>query len=576
MRAPSPRPDLQRDMQLDAGRKSRTMAGHVHRTRPAVPMNPRMLLRRELWPWLAAWLLLVLAGVVALLANAWSLQREQFETDGRIAHRLLSQRMAQHDAVLTMLTILQPAAGDPAHPEQMLPAVWPHILRARRVAEDDADPVLRAALAEARTLRHAVLTGIDTTRASYRLVGASGNGGHVLDIDLVGLVPRDEWPYATSAGAGHAGTAPTAANAGKAAGAGNAADAAHPAPLAPTRVTLTWQGRTIVLEPGGATSGPWRFEFHKTLATPSQAFELVATQTPGWGALPWVLMAAWLALSGVAVWAARAMLQQRRARQRAEELLRLGQIARLNTMGELAAGMAHELNQPLTAVLANTQAAQRILDEAAGDAAAAATPGSTDTALADPRLTHALQQAATQAQRAAAVIARLRRTLERPGSDPASDTAVDLGASARHVLDLIEPECRRLGVAPALAGADDHIIVRADAVALEQIVHNLVTNALQALEQTEPGRRELVLTVSQQNGQGVLEVRDSGPGFAAEVLPRVFEPFFTTRQNGLGLGLNLCETLALNMGGQVSAANAARRGALVALRLPLAATAEAS
>lgn len=531
--------------------------------------------RRDHLPWLLAWLVLAVAGTVLLLADARTRQLEQFETDGRIAHRLLSQRMVQHDAVLAMLALLQPAADDPAHPEQMLPSVWPHILRARRIEADDPAPALRAALVEARRLRHGVLATVDPVRASYQLVGAAGSGGYVLDIDLRGLIPREEWPYAGSTPSGANAASATAAPAPPTAA---TADAAHPAPLAPTRVVLAWQGRLIALESVEERRGPWQFEFRKTVAAASQPFEVVATQTPGWSALPWLAMLGWLLICSVLVWAARTLLQQRRARQRAEELLRLGQIARLNTMGELAAGMAHELNQPLTAVLANTQAATRLLAEHTAEPTAAHPSGDGTLgalhAANDPRLAEALQQAAAQAQRAAAVIARLRRTLERPGSAAAeAATAVDLGASARHVLDLIEPECRRLGVAPALQSAEPGITVRADAVALEQIIHNLCTNALQAVEQTEPGRRELQVTIRAEGKDGILEVRDSGPGFAADVLPRVFEPFFTTRKSGLGLGLNLCETLALNMGGQIAAANvAARRGALVTLRLPRATT----
>eukprot|EP01036_Dinobryon_divergens_P013500 gene13500-18218_t len=114
----------------------------------------------------------------------------------------------------------------------------------------------------------------------------------------------------------------------------------------------------------------------------------------------------------------------------------------------------------------------------------------------------------------------------------------------------------------------------ADPVALDQIVHNLILNALQALEQVPTAQRRLTLTLRTVDGtvggQGELAVADSGPGIPPDVLPRLFEPFFSTREGGLGLGLSLCETLASGMGGSLSAANNTTGGAVFRLRLPLA------
>jgi C4-dicarboxylate-specific signal transduction histidine kinase len=106
-------------------------------------------------------------------------------------------------------------------------------------------------------------------------------------------------------------------------------------------------------------------------------------------------------------------------------------------------------------------------------------------------------------------------------------------------------------------------------VALEQIVHNLLTNALQALELVPDDERQLAIGITVEQGAGVLRVADSGPGIASDVLPRVFEPFFTTREGGLGLGLSLCETLAIGMGGKLHAQAHVPRGAMFILSLPL-------
>jgi C4-dicarboxylate-specific signal transduction histidine kinase len=246
--------------------------------------------------------------------------------------------------------------------------------------------------------------------------------------------------------------------------------------------------------------------------------------------------------------------RQRAERQRAEELLRLGQVARLNTLGELAAGMAHELNQPLAAVLASSQAARRLLDDEPPDLATAR---------------GALRQAEEQARRAADVLARLRRGVERPAAHAALQPVV-LQDAVRNAFYLLEPEFARRQVAPSLQAQGADVAVQAEPVALEQIIHNLLTNALQALDQVPPQERQLSVTLETRQGEGALTVGDSGPGIAPEVLPRIFEPFFTTRDHGLGLGLSLCESLAAGMGGHLGVQARPPRGAAFTLRLPLA------
>ena len=178
-----------------------------------------------------------------------------------------------------------------------------------------------------------------------------------------------------------------------------------------------------------------------------------------------------------------------------------------------------------------------------------------------------MQQAAAQARRAADVVARLRSLVRAPESAP-SMRAVQLEGVARQVLELFEPEARRRGVVAVIQGQAPP--VQADPVALEQIVHNLVGNAMQALEDVSSQQRRLELLVAVEAGQGVLTVRDNGPGIAPEALPRLFEPFYTTRRGGLGLGLSLCETLVQAMQGSLSARNAQPRGAEFRLALPLA------
>lgn len=252
-----------------------------------------------------------------------------------------------------------------------------------------------------------------------------------------------------------------------------------------------------------------------------------------------------------AAWGVQAWRAQRAERELAQALLRLGQVSRLGTLAEVGACVAHEINQPLTAVLANAQAARRLLQD---------NPPDIDV------LRQALEQTVQQARRAADVVARLRRLLERPGERQPM-RHMELGAVVSGVLDLLAPSLGRAQVEARLI-APTPVPVMADPVALEQIIHNLVQNALQSLEQVPASERQLVLTLTRTADTGVLTVADTGTGIAPDLLPRLFEPFLTTRPDGLGLGLTLCETLASHMGGRLRADHHPPRGALFELTLP--------
>jgi signal transduction histidine kinase len=476
--------------------------------------------------WIAAGLVASALGAVGLARLHLAQLREAFETDARIAHRLMSQRVVQHDAVLATLALLQPAAETSA-PEQRLTALYPQILGVQRRDRDAvwADARLAAAETLSRAVRRPVLAGLDLAGARYQLVLAAEPASFALQMDLRATVPWSEWPMAPD--------------------------------TSPVRVTLEHDSQSFVVQPGHIGTGGWRFDFHKHLAADSQPFDVVAIRQVGWAELPWGWMAAWtLAVAGMLA-GAGVLVRQREERRRAEELLRLGQVARLNTLGELAAGMAHELNQPLTALLASTQAAGRLLADDPPD-------------LPDlPTARDAMAQAVQQARRAADVVGRLRRAVQRP--DPAAQVQpVVLQDAVNNALYLLAPELQRRQVTSQVDAPTTPISVLAEAVALEQIIHNLLMNALQALEQVPANERSLCITLASDATHGALTVADTGPGIAPDVLPRLFEPFFTTRAGGLGLGLNLCETLAGGMGGQLTAAHHAPRGAAFRLSLPLA------
>jgi signal transduction histidine kinase len=447
--------------------------------------------------------------------------RDAFETDARIAHRLLSQRAVQHDAVLATLALLQPS--NPAErSEQRLPSLYAQILGVQRRDPGQAwpEPPMREAEARSKALRRPVLARVDLPAARYQLVLAAEPASFAMQIDLRAAVPWSEWPM--------------------------------PPETSRVRVALEHQGQALVLQPGHIGERGWHFDFRKHLAADSQPFDVVAARQVGWSELPWGEMLAWVLAVAAAVAGLFALNRQRAGRQRAEELLRLGQVGRLNALGELAAGMAHELNQPLTAVLANSQAAQRLLDDV---------PPDIETAR------NAMAQAAEQGRRASDVIGRLRRAVERPDLSKQL-AAVALQDAVHNAFYLLEPEFNRRAIAPRLVAPPTPVIVRADPVALEQIIYNLLTNALQALEQVPAAERHLVVEASTRAGSGTLRVADTGPGVPPDVLPHLFEPFFSTREHGLGLGLSLCETLAQGMGGDLSAAHHDPRGAVFTLALP--------
>jgi signal transduction histidine kinase len=495
--------------------------------------------------WMLGWAAgLALAGLLCTAVVRWDIaeRRAAFQADARAAHRLLSQRAAQHDAILATLVLLGSPDGSPDGspngspngspaggadlPEARLPALYPQLLQVLRRGRGEiwAAPGLAEAEAASSAAGHAVIGAADLAQGHYTLVLAGLPASYALRIDLARTVPWAEWPFSAEG---------------------------------PVGVRIALDGQSLTLAAGrdetegvrGVTPG---FVSSKALDLPSQPFTLQARRATGPADWPWAALAGIAAATALLATLAAGLSQQRARRRRAEDLLRLSRTARLNALGELAAGMAHELNQPLTAVVASTQAARRLLAD---------DPPPMDT------LHEALSQAAAQARRAADVVSRMRRLVERPDTADALQP-VALADAVRSALALLKPECERRSVRVNLVGSSP--AVQADPVALEQILHNLLMNALQALEAAPAATRRLDLSLAVERDQGVLTLADSGPGLPAEVLAHLFEPFNSTRTGGLGLGLSLCESLASGMGGALTGQNAARGGAVFRLSLPLA------
>lgn len=479
------------------------------------------------------WLLVAMVGATALVRVDIAQRRSEFQAQARTAHRLISQACSRIDAVLTTLVLVAGPARPPGAngTASRLPAVYPQVIAAWQ--RDAAGPTPwpaeaqdALAAAEARSGTAGALAMFDGAAGRYTVVRAGSPQSFAVQVDARRLIAPDEWPWPKTAS---------------------------------IRLTLTAEGASIVLHdtarapdsPAGLTEG---FVFTQRIDSPSQPFEFTARQTTGPAEWPWGWLAAWAALSAAAFLGAGRLQKARRERERSEALVRMARAARLGALGELAAGMAHELNQPLAAVLASTQSALRRLREPDGGPEEAA------------RVADALELAVAQARRAAEVVARLRRRLD--AQSPIVRQPVDLEALARRLVALLGPELEGHRVRVEVQGRARPAL--ADPVAVEQILHNLLMNAMQALKDQPAASRRIDLRFSEEGHRVVCTVRDHGPGITAEAMPRLFEPFFTTRPDGLGLGLPLCQSLAAAMDGTLELRAGAQPGAEFALELPMA------
>lgn len=216
--------------------------------------------------------------------------------------------------------------------------------------------------------------------------------------------------------------------------------------------------------------------------------------------------------------------EQRRAEETAwQRHLELAHMARVSTMGSMATEIAHELNQPLFAIGSTAGACLRLLRRA---------PGS------DADVIDGIEQIAAQAERASKVIARIRSFVRK---DPLQHAPVALAALVRDVVQLLAHELRTRSVALQLRLPAEELVIQGDTVLLQQVLLNLLRNAIEAMSVLAAERRALSVTVQAAADNVRVCVADSGPGLAPEVRDRLFEPFVTTKSNGMGMGLALCK-----------------------------------
>ena len=248
---------------------------------------------------------------------------------------------------------------------------------------------------------------------------------------------------------------------------------------------------------------------------------------------------------------ARRQAEASAAQKRAE----LEHVARVATLGELTATLTHELRQPLTAILTNSHVGVRLLNAPEPD-------------LQEVRST--LADICEVTERAGEVIGGLRAMLKRD-STPAGLTDVNVNDVIRIVERIAHGDANLHQITVRLDLSSDVRPVKGDSVQLQQVVLNLMLNAFSAMSGTglDGARRLVVRTNSVDQSNLLVEVQDSGTGIAAEKLESIFDPFTTSKPEGLGMGLSICRSIIERHGGTISAANNPDGGATFSIRLPV-------
>jgi signal transduction histidine kinase len=249
------------------------------------------------------------------------------------------------------------------------------------------------------------------------------------------------------------------------------------------------------------------------------------------------------------------LLVQRARRQRLEDQARarreeLAHAQRVATLGELSASLAHEITQPLTAIAVNAQAARRMLAApAAGD-----------------ELKEALGDIAGDAERAGSIVQRVRAMVRK---QPAERQPVDINATVTGVTTILRRDIAQADISLQLRLAEDLPRVLGDAVQLQQVVLNLLVNACQAMADVADGPRVLrIETAEPKPGSIEITVADTGAGVAGPELERMFEPFVSSKAEGLGMGLSINRSIVEAHGGHIAATRNRDRGLTLRVTLP--------
>jgi two-component system sensor kinase FixL len=244
------------------------------------------------------------------------------------------------------------------------------------------------------------------------------------------------------------------------------------------------------------------------------------------------------------------LTERERSERRIEQLqAELMHMARLGELGQMGAALAHELNQPLAAIVNYLQAARRLLQTAS---------------TAPPRIGEAMEKAAAQAERAGQVIRRLREFVARGETERREE---NVNALIEEVAALALVGAKSGGVTTRLLLRSDLPPILVDKVQIQQVLLNLIRNALEAMESS----RERILTVEAVVNDGLMTitVADTGPGLSPDVAQNLFQPFVTTKVRGMGVGLSICRSIIEAHGGRIWASPRDDGGTAFAFTLPI-------
>ncbi len=235
-------------------------------------------------------------------------------------------------------------------------------------------------------------------------------------------------------------------------------------------------------------------------------------------------------------------------RQRAQ----LAHVTRISMMGELAASLAHELNQPLTAILSNAQAALRFM---------AAKPPDLD------EVREILKEIVEDNSRASQIIRGIRALVK---NEEIEFVAVDLESVIAEVMTLVHSDAVLQNVQIAFERKSDLPRVQGDRVQLQQVILNLLVNAFDAVKDCPARDRQVIVRVVEEGARMLkATVRDRGVGLSGDALDKVFQPFYTTRRDGLGMGLAICRSIVEAHGGRLWAESNPDRGVTFCFTVPL-------
>ena len=257
----------------------------------------------------------------------------------------------------------------------------------------------------------------------------------------------------------------------------------------------------------------------------------------------------------------RDITEQKRAEaelRESERLYREAQMAlvranRITTIGQLAASMSHEIKQPVAAIVTNVQTGLIWLDSVPPNL---------------PKVQQAFARILKDAERTAEVLNRIHGLVE---SNPPSRESLQINEVIGEVIALMRAQVAESGVSVRMQLADDLPTIEGDRIGLQQVMLNLVVNAVEAMSGLGDERRELIVNTSRdESGDILVCIRDSGPGLAPDRIDRIFQPFYTSKAGGMGMGLSICQSIMEAHGGRLWASANAPRGAVFQFMLPCA------